>query len=81
MPIGLFHAGLDKRGRAIPVSALYAQDRVSHVGRLDGLEREMLTFGTTAQGRSPDRMDALVWAVWALMLDGVAGGQPQMRRL
>lgn len=51
------------------------------MGRLDGLEGELLISGTTAQGRSPDRMHALVWAVWALMLDGAAEGQLQLRRL
>ncbi|MEM9740483.1 MAG: terminase family protein [Pseudomonadota bacterium] len=81
MQIKLVHARLDKRGRALPVSAMYARDQVSHVGQFDDLERELLSFGTTAQNRSPDRMDALVWAVWALMIDGAIVPKPQMRRL
>jgi len=81
VPIKLVHARLDKRGRAIPVSAFYAQGLVSHVGQFEKLERELLSFGTTSQSGSPDRMDALVWAVWSLMQTGDPGQLPQMRRL
>ncbi|MEL6569859.1 MAG: terminase family protein [Pseudomonadota bacterium] len=81
IPIRLVHARLDKRGRALPVSTLYSQGKVSHVGSFEELERELISFGTTAQDRSPDRMDALVWAVWALMIDQTGAGVPQMRRL
>ncbi|MEQ8825470.1 MAG: terminase family protein [Filomicrobium sp.] len=51
--------------RAEPIAALYAQGRVTHVGRHEALEDEMLAFGADgrAKGKSPDRMDALVWAL------------------
>lgn len=55
--------------RAEPVAALYAEGRVSHVGTFEALEDEMLAFGTggRSRGRSPDRLDALVWALTDLM--------------
>ena len=56
--------------RAEPVSVLYTQGRVRHVGALPELEDEMCDFGPggLTSGRSPDRMDALVWALTELML-------------
>jgi phage terminase large subunit-like protein len=55
--------------RAEPVAALYAERRVSHAGRFPELEEQMLVFGTDAwpRGRSPDRIDALVWAIKELV--------------
>ncbi|MEM7460905.1 MAG: ATP-binding protein, partial [Pseudomonadota bacterium] len=79
VPVELRQAQLGKRARAIPVAALYEQKRVSHVGRLDGLEDEMCRFGTAGLVRSPDRVDALVWAVTSLMLNG--HGVPRIRAL
>ncbi|MEN0078613.1 MAG: terminase family protein [Pseudomonadota bacterium] len=81
MPVRLVHARLDKVGRALPVSALYAQGSVSHVGVFEELEREMLAFGTTSQSGSPDRVDALVWAVQNLLNADDAALNPQMRRV
>ena len=56
--------------RAEPVAALYEQRRVVHVCALPELEDEMCDFGTDglSSGHSPDRVDALVWALSALML-------------
>jgi PBSX family phage terminase large subunit len=56
--------------RAEPVSALYAQDKVRHVGRFPDLEDEMENYaaGGYVGPRSPDRADALVWALSELML-------------
>ncbi len=65
--IDLRWAGKAKRARAEPVAALYEQDRVVHCGAFPALEEEMLGLGE--DGPSPDRADALVWAVTALMLD------------
>ena len=79
VPIELRHARLGKRARAAPVAALYAQGRVAHVGRFDALEDEMCRFGTDGMVRSPDRVDALVWAVTSLML--TAQGVPRIRAL
>lgn len=73
------HARKGKRIRAEPVAALYAQARVKHVGRFCALEDEMCAFQSQLTGtKSPDRVDALVWAVWALALDRL-GGPPRVR--
>ncbi|MEM7729931.1 MAG: terminase family protein [Pseudomonadota bacterium] len=72
VPVLRRHARQSKRGRAVPVGLLYARGRVSHVGRLDALEDELCAFGGPHQTGSPDRMDALVWAVSDLLLDQAA---------
>lgn len=54
--------------RAEPVSALYEQGRVHHVGAFPVLEDQMCTFVPSAK-TSPDRLDALVWAITSLMED------------
>lgn len=62
-----------KRLRAEPVAALYEQGRVHHLGAFPVLERQMCHFvaGKRKDGiKSPDRLDALVWAVTDLMLGG-----------
>lgn len=59
-----------KRTRAEPIAALYEQGKVHHVGRHGVLESQMTTWDALRTGeRSPDRVDALVWALSALMLD------------
>ncbi|AYJ88135.1 DNA-packaging protein [Sphingomonas paeninsulae] len=58
--------------RAEPIAALYEQGRVSHVGPFPDLEDQMFSFtpsGYVGEG-SPDRADALVWALTELMLGG-----------
>lgn len=61
------HATRGKQARAEPVAALYEQGRVSHVGAFAELEDEMCS--AIGEGtKSPDRLDALVWAVSDLML-------------
>ena len=56
--------------RAEPVSALYEQDMVKHVGTFTQLENQMAMFATNGYqgGDSPDRADALVWAITELLL-------------
>jgi phage terminase large subunit-like protein len=56
--------------RAEPVATLYEQGKVHHVGAFPKLEDEMCDFGLDglSSGRSPDRLDALVWAITALMM-------------
>lgn len=61
------HASRGKSVRAQPVSALYEQGRVSHCGVFTELE-EQLTTWTPESGNSPDRLDALVWALTELMV-------------
>jgi predicted phage terminase large subunit-like protein len=60
-------ASRGKRARAEPVAALYEQGRVSHAGSFPDLEDEMCTWHEEGEG-SPDRLDALVWALTELML-------------
>jgi phage terminase large subunit-like protein len=81
LPIQEVHATRGKWIRAEPVAALYAQNRVKHVGCFAMLEDQMCDFGYDglSSGRSPDRLDALVWAVTAL-ISGVGHG-PRIRVL
>jgi phage terminase large subunit-like protein len=58
--------------RAEPIAALYEQGRITHVGSMPQLEDQMCSLsneGYLGDG-SPDRLDALVWAVTDLMLGG-----------
>lgn len=82
VPVTAVRATRGKWLRAEPVAALYAQGRVAHVGRLDALEDEMAGFGLDglSGGRSPDRVDALVWAVTHLAL-GLRGRGPRLLAL
>ena len=65
-----------KHVRAEPVSALYEQGKVHHVGTFSELEEQMGMFTTAGfqGGASPDRVDALVWALTELMLGTVSHG-------
>ena len=74
VPLKAVHASRGKVARAEPVAALYEQGRVAHVAGLDALEDQMCRM--TAQGfegsGSPDRVDALVWALHELMIEPAA---------
>jgi len=74
VPVKSVHASRGKVARAEPVAALYEQGRVRHVKGLDALEDQMCRM--TAQGfegaGSPDRVDALVWALHELMISPAA---------
>lgn len=69
-PVKLVKASRGKYVRAEPVAALYARGRVKHVGEFSELEDQMCTFTSDfdrkAEGYSPDRLDALVWAMTEL---------------
>ena len=77
-------ASKGKAARAEPVAALYEQGRVRHVRGLSRLEDQMCRMtvrGYEGKG-SPDRVDALVWAVQELILDPAAHWrQPRVRTL
>jgi hypothetical protein len=77
VPIKLIHASRGKLVRAEPVSALYEQLRVHHVGTFPKLEEQMINMAASGYvgARSPDRLDALVWAVTELMLGGEMKGK------
>lgn len=72
LPLRLVHASRGKVARAEPVAALYEAGRVRHAGTFPALEDELcgLIAGGSYEGpgRSPDRADALVWAMTELML-------------
>jgi phage terminase large subunit-like protein len=81
LPVVKVRATRGKWIRAEPVAALYAEGRVVHVGRFTALEDQMCLFGAdgSVAGRSPDRADALVWAITDLLLSG--GGTPSVRMI
>ena len=60
------HASRGKRVRAEPIAALYEQGRVTHRPGLADLEDQMVTFLPEGNDGSPDRVDALVWALTEL---------------
>ena len=67
VPVTLVHAARGKRTRAEPVSALYEQRRVSHLSPFPDLEDQMCSYTGMPGEDSPDRMDALVWALTEVM--------------
>ncbi|MFD1694853.1 DNA-packaging protein [Roseibium aestuarii] len=81
VPVRTVHATRGKFARAEPVAMLYDQGRVRHAGTFPELEDEMCDFAPSglSSGRSPDRLDALVWAVSDLLLGPRA--EPRVRRL
>lgn len=76
LPVKLVHATRGKVVRAEPISALYEQGRIHHVGRFDILEDQMCTFSVdqvrNSSTGSPDRVDALVWGLTELF-EKIAG--------
>lgn len=78
LPVRGVNARRGKWLRAEPVAALYANGRVAHRAGLAALEDEMCAFGADglSDGHSPDRVDALVWALTELML---GAGEPRVR--
>ena len=71
VPIKLVHASRGKMARAEPISALYEKGRVKHVKGLDALEIQMRTWEPLGSIGSPDRLDACVWALTELLLNGM----------
>lgn len=67
LPIKTVHATRGKIVRAEPIAALYEQGLVHHVGEFPELEDEMTSYTGFDSESSPDRMDALVWALTELM--------------
>lgn len=78
VPVKLVHASRGKHVRAEPISALYEQKRVHHVGRFDKLEDQMCMFSIdnlrSSNTGSPDRVDALVWGLTELF-DKITSGR------
>jgi len=72
LPLRLVHASRGKSARAEPVALLYERGKVKHAGAFPALEDELCGLmaggGYEGPGGSPDRADALVWALSELML-------------
>jgi predicted phage terminase large subunit-like protein len=66
IPFKAVRATRGKVMRAEPIAALYEQERVFHVRPLDQLEDQMCSFVADGMSESPDRVDALVWALTEL---------------
>jgi phage terminase large subunit-like protein len=81
VPVIPVHATRAKWLRAEPVAMLYEQGRVKHAGIFAALEDEMCDFGVSglSGGKSPDRLDALVWAIASLAFQARTG--PRIRVL
>ena len=71
-------ASRGKIRRAEPIAALYEQHRVHHCGMFPALEDQLCTY-TPDTADSPDRLDALVWALTDTMLGVHDGGMTQIR--
>ena len=80
VPVIQVRATRSKWVRAEPVAALYERGRIEHCPGLNELEDEMCAFGPNglADGHSPDRVDALVWALTTLVLNDTS---PRARSL
>jgi hypothetical protein len=81
LPVKLVHAADGKSARAEPVAALFKAGRAKLAGRFPELEDEMcaLVLGGGYEGKgSPDRADAMVWAMTELML-GERRAEPRIR--
>ncbi len=64
-PVKAVHASRGKQARAEPIAALYEQGKVDHAQAFSELEDQLCTW-TSDSGESPDRLDALVWAITEL---------------
>ena len=80
VPVRMVRASRGKWSRTEPVAALYARGLVRHAAGLTALEDEMCVFGVDglSDGHSPDRVDALVWAMTDLLLNEM---RPRVRGL
>jgi phage terminase large subunit-like protein len=72
VPVQLVQASRGKAVRAEPVIALYEQKRIHHVGVFPALEDQLCQWVPGSSGPSPDRLDALVWAISELLVEGTS---------
>ncbi len=84
LPVRMVHASIGKSARAEPVAALFERGAAKFAGAFPALEDELAGLiaggGYEGPGRSPDRADAMVWAMTELML-GRRRAEPRIRRL
>jgi len=76
VPFRSVHASRGKRVRAEPVAALYEQGRIHHVGGFSALEDQLCSWDSRGDERSPDRLDAMVWAFTEMIL--VKSAKPEI---
>ena len=83
LPVRLVHAAEGKVARAAPVAVLFEGGRAKFAGHFPALEDELAGLGYgggyEGPGHSPDRADAMVWALTELLLGGQ--GEPRVRGL
>jgi phage terminase large subunit-like protein len=84
LPVKLVHAADSKAARAEPVAALFESGMARIAGRFAGLEDQLCGLvsagGYAGPGRSPDRADAMIWAMTELLL-GKMAPEPRVRLL
>jgi phage terminase large subunit-like protein len=84
LPLRMVHASIGKAARAEPVAALFERGAAKFAGAFPALEDELAGMiaggGYEGPGRSPDRADAMVWAMTELML-GRKRAEPRVRML
>lgn len=77
VPFNAVRASRGKVARAEPISTLYEQGKVHHIGQFRRLEDQMtaftLAFNRSKAGYSPDRVDAMVWLITELLLGDMDG--------
>lgn len=85
LPVVPVHASVGKARRAEPVALAYERGQVVHAGAFAALEDELCGLqvggGYAGPGRSPDRADACVWALAALLAGLRMGRGPGVRRV
>jgi phage terminase large subunit-like protein len=85
LPVVPVHASLGKARRAEPVAIAYERGQVVHAGVFGSLEDQLCGLqvggGYAGPGRSPDRADACVWALAALLEGMKKGREPGVRRV
>ena len=77
LPVRLVHARIPKAGRAELASMHYGRGHVRHAAAFPELEDEMCAFGAPGFKGSPDRLDALAWALHEVL----GRGEPVVRSL
>lgn len=70
IPLRMVFASRGKMARAEPIAAMYERGKVKHAPGLGELEQQMVTWEPLGAMGSPDRLDAMVWALTDLMLKG-----------
>jgi len=85
LPVVAVHASIGKARRAEPVALAYERGQVVHAGVFESLEDQLCGLqiggGYAGPGRSPDRADACVWALAALLEGLRLGKAPGVRRV